>query len=580
VTALDLTRGLSASRLRALERVSGRELIQGGLFQVKLYNRVGRTVYSTKHNQIGLFDRGSGFQQALDGRASHTVSQIQTTSGGTKAGRKVLEAYVPFRLSPYGKIMGVFEVYQDYAPVAALANQEVAPLALALALALFALYLALFPLLRRLTRAIRERNQQLVEQADGLKEALTQKADAEAALQQTQKMDAVGRLAGGIAHDFNNLLLVIRGYTSLLLDGIGEQDPMRSDLTEIEKAADKATSLTGQLLTFSRRQPVHFKTFDLQEALEQSYGLLSRLIAEDIQVFLEESRDPCFVHADPGQLGQVIMNLAVNSRDAMPDGGTLRLKVQAVELEQGKGSLPAGRYVALSVKDTGHGMSEETKSRIFEPFYTTKDVGKGTGLGLAIAYGIVAQSGGQIDVVSELGKGTTFTIYLPPADATAVQLSEDHVAHRTLSKGNGSILLVEDEEAVRTLLAGTLKKQSYHVLEAADGEQALKVAQGYVGPIDLLLTDVVMPVMGGPELAAELCKLRPETRVLFMSGHPDRGQERARGVYSEGALADVEQFLQKPFEIPVLLEKLRETLDDEPAAQSSVHRSVPRAAER
>lgn len=381
----------------------------------------------------------------------------------------------------------------------------------------------------------------------------------EAQLRQSQKMEAVGRLAGGVAHDFNNLLTVIRGYSELVLSRLSAGDPSKRELEEVKKAADRAAGLTGQLLAFSRRQFVATKIVDLNALVANMDGMLRRLLGEDIIEFCSEL-DPNLgaIKADPGQIEQIVMNLAVNARDAMPTGG--RLTVATCNVSIGKGSrremmvLEEGEYVLLTVKDTGHGMDEETQSHIFEPFFTTKDKGKGTGLGLSTVYGIVKQSGGAIGVDSRVGRGTTFKIYFPRVDGVA-ESGAAAVSNGKSVQGRETILLVEDEPAVRGLVHETLRLQGYTVLEARHGIEALLAGTKHLGTIHLLLTDVVMPQMSGPEVAEKLLTVRPDMKVLYMSGYPDHP------VFSQGGIKRDTAFLQKPFTPTALAEKVREVLD-------------------
>ena len=387
-------------------------------------------------------------------------------------------------------------------------------------------------------------------------EALRQ---TEAQLQQSQKMEAVGRLAGGVAHDFNNLLTVIRGYSELLLSRLQPGDPIRKDMEEVKKAADRASGLTRQLLAFSRRQFIAPKSVDLNALVMNMDGMLRRLIGEDIiELCAELPPKIGAIRADPGQIEQVIMNLAVNARDAMPKGGRLTIETRNVIVEKGKRrdpiGLEPGAYVMLAVRDTGNGMDAETRSHLFEPFFTTKEKGKGTGLGLSTVYGIVKQSKGSITVDSTPGQGTTFRIYFPLIDEQGAGASG---AAETFAPEHGreTILLVEDEPAVRGLVHETLRLHGYTVLEARHGIEALMTVAKYTGPIHLLLTDVVMPQMSGPEVAEKLHSIRPETKVLYMSGYPDHP------VFEQGGVSRATSFLPKPFTPNVLAKKVRDVLD-------------------
>ncbi len=385
-------------------------------------------------------------------------------------------------------------------------------------------------------------------------EALQQ---AEAQLRQSQKMEAVGRLAGGVAHDFNNLLTVIRGYSELLLARLPADEPIRKDMIEIKKAADRASGLTRQLLAFSRRQFIAPKVIDLNALIANMDGMLRRLLGEDI-VELCTALNPHTgsIRADAGQIEQVIMNLAVNARDAMPKGGRLTIETRNVTIGNPTRQTPAGvrpgAYVLLAVRDTGHGMDEETQSHLFEPFFTTKEKGKGTGLGLSTVYGIVKQNGGSILVESQKDQGATFKIYLPLVDqgAPGAVVPDVEPVH-----GRETILLVEDEPSVRGLVHETLRLHGYTVLEARHGIEALMTGAKHQGPIHLLLTDVVMPQMSGPEVAEKIQIVRPGIKVLYMSGYPDHP------VFEQGGISRDASFLPKPFTPNVLAKKVREVLD-------------------
>ena len=386
----------------------------------------------------------------------------------------------------------------------------------------------------------------------------------EAQLRQSQKMEAVGRLAGGVAHDFNNLLTVIRGYSELILSRLAPADPARREMEEVKKAADRAAGLTSQLLAFSRRQFVAAKTVDLNAIVMNMDGMLRRLLGEDI-IELCADLEPQLgsIKADPGQIEQVIMNLAVNARDAMPTGGKLTIETRNVNIGKGPRRetmmLEEGAYVLLAIKDTGHGMSEEIQSHLFEPFFTTKEKGKGTGLGLSTVYGIVKQSGGTIGIESKQGQGTTCKIFFPKVDET---IPAAPITNGTVDKaiGRETILVVEDDPSVRGLVQEALRLSGYEVLDARHGIEALLTGAKHLGPIHLLLTDVAMPQMSGPEVAEKLTVVRPEIKVLYMSGYPDHP------VFEQGGIKRDTAFLQKPFTPNVLTQKVREVLDGKKVA--------------
>jgi two-component system cell cycle sensor histidine kinase/response regulator CckA len=353
-------------------------------------------------------------------------------------------------------------------------------------------------------------------------EDITEWKKLETQLIQSQKMDAVGRLAGGIAHDFNNLLTVINGYSALLGERLDLSDDVLEDLKSIRKAGDRAASLTSQLLAFSRKAMLQPKVFELNEAIAVVEPMLRRLIRENVELTTFFSREPINIKADPIQLEQVIMNLVINARDAIESTGTITIETGRVrfdtEMALLHGNSPPGDYAMVAVSDTGRGMSQETQERIFEPFFTTKELGQGTGLGLATVYGIVKQSRGTVWVYSEEGSGTTFRVYLPLVGAPAKSVAEP--AKERSSSGTGTILLVEDDEQVRHIASEVLKKRGYQVVAAANGEEATRLA-GELRRIDLLVTDVIMPKMGGRELATSLSTQHPRMKILFISGYTE-----------------------------------------------------------
>jgi len=392
-------------------------------------------------------------------------------------------------------------------------------------------------------------------------EDITERRALEQQLRQAQKMEAVGRLAGGIAHDFNNLLMVISGYSEFLLERVGSDPEVRAHAQEIANAAGRATSLTRQLLAFSRKQMLAPKIVDLNSVVTENVKMLTRLIGEDIDLVMVPGTDIGAVKADPGQIEQVIMNLAVNARDAMPHGGKLTIETDNVTLDANYARFHApvkpGDYVMLAISDTGVGMDADTQAHIFEPFYTTKGL-KGTGLGLSTVYGIVKQSEGYIWLYSEAGKGTSFKIYLPRFSATGEALATQPALAAEAdqpSPGHETILLVEDEENLRRLARQYLENQGYNVIDAPDGSNAIQISQAHKGPIHLLLTDVIMPGMNGRELANKVSPTRPEMRVLYMSGYTENH------IGHNGTLDEGITLLQKPFTLPALKAKVREMLD-------------------
>jgi two-component system, cell cycle sensor histidine kinase and response regulator CckA len=387
-------------------------------------------------------------------------------------------------------------------------------------------------------------------------EDITDRRQLEEQLRQAQKMDAVGRLAGGVAHDFNNLLMVINGYTEVLLEQLEKGSSMHVNVQSIQQAADRAATLTRQLLAFSRKQLLELKVVDVNTVVGDMERLLRPLIGENIELITRLSTQTGHTRADAGQLEQVIMNLVVNAKDAMPQGGKLTLETADVTVRQNFSEhrfIQPGRYAVISVTDTGHGMDKETQSRIFEPFFTTKEKGKGTGLGLSTVYGIVKQSNGYVFAQTEPGAGTTFYVYLPRVEDAAEESSPVKTSQSDAG-GCETILLVEDEESVRELVRLTLTARGYKVLEAENGEAGLRVAEGCKQPIDILITDVVMPGMGGRELARTLLSLRPGISVLYLSGYTEDA------VITQGAAGPASAFLQKPFTLQNLAKKVREVL--------------------
>ncbi|HEX5856086.1 MAG TPA: ATP-binding protein, partial [Thermoanaerobaculia bacterium] len=391
----------------------------------------------------------------------------------------------------------------------------------------------------------------------GTLQDVTEQRRLEDQLRQSQKMEAVGRLAGGVAHDFNNLLTVIQGYADLLLSsGVDERKDRTEAIEQIRIASQRAAALTQQLLAFSRQQVLQPKALELNAVVSNLVPMLRRVIGEDIELVTNLDPRGESVLADAGQLEQVIMNLVVNSRDAMPQGGTLTIETggaDAADLPGVEPETPPGRYVRLTVKDTGTGLSPQVQARIFEPFFTTKEVGKGTGLGLATVYGIVKQSGGFVQLHSEPGHGATFNVYLPCTEGEIRRPEPASGLRRAIPSGK-TILLIEDEEAVRKLLFSVLSGQGYTVLQAGSGQEALAVEAGHSGPIHLILSDVVMPGKGGPETVAELQRSRSTAQVIFMSGYTDDS------VLRHGLTDSGRHFLQKPFNPVTLLKKVREVL--------------------
>jgi signal transduction histidine kinase/ActR/RegA family two-component response regulator len=376
-------------------------------------------------------------------------------------------------------------------------------------------------------------------------------------LMQAQKMEAVGRLAGGVAHDFNNILTAVIGYCDFALDQLREEDPLYRDIGEVKKAGVRASGLTRQLLAFSRKQVLEPRPVDLNEVATGLEKMLRRLIGEDIDLKLALAPALGTVMADPGQVEQVLLNLVVNARDAMPKGGKVTIETENALLDEAYADahpdVRPGPYAAIAVSDTGCGMAREVLAHLFEPFFTTKETGKGTGLGLSTAYGIVKQSGGHISVYSEPGKGSTFRVFLPRTDRETVTEKKD--PSPVALRGTETVLVVEDDEVIRTIASRMLRAHGYTVLTAPDGDSALTVCGRSDAPVDLLLTDVVMPRMGGRDLADRLAALHPALRVLYMSGYT------AGAIADHGVLEAGVALLQKPFAAEPLLRKVRQVLD-------------------
>ena len=387
---------------------------------------------------------------------------------------------------------------------------------------------------------------------------VTESRATEEQLRQSQKMEAVGRLAGGIAHDFNNLLTAIIGYAELARSRLKVEDPSRAELAEIEKAGRRAAGLTRQLLAFSRKQVLQPRVVNLNQIVGDMDQMLQRLIGEDIELVTLPRENLGSVMADTGQIEQVVLNLAINARDAMPRGGKLTIETAEAELDENYSAfhfdVPPGHYVSLIVSDNGIGMDAKTLSYAFEPFFTTKEIGKGTGLGLSTVYGIVKQSGGHVTVYSEPGVGTTFKIYLPRVEALP-DVTASSTRHPVQAGGTETVLVVEDEEPVRRLVCRSLEAQGYKTLSAAGPNEALAVCEEHAGEIHLMLTDVVMPRLGGKGLAKQATAVRPGMKVLFMSGYTDDA------IVHHGVLDAGTPFLQKPFTPSALSRKVREVLD-------------------
>jgi len=417
-----------------------------------------------------------------------------------------------------------------------------------------------------LETVVQEKTAELVDTVEKLKREIEERQKSEAERQllqgqllQSQKMESVGRLAGGVAHDFNNILTAILSYAELTLMKLSEDHPVRNHLVSIREASEKAATLTHQLLAFSRRQVLEMKAVDLNKVIEGMANMLSRIIGEDVLLQLKTEATISTIRADQGQIEQVLMNLAVNARDAMPSGGRLLIGTKDVDLNdvllRTQETVASDKYVMLSVTDTGAGMTAEVRDRIFEPFFTTKELGRGTGLGLATVYGIVKQHSGNIFVDSDPGKGTTFKVYFPIAGERGQECDKDHDLSGPLPAGTEVILVVEDDPSVRELVRQVLAPLGYKVLATAGGDDALRTSDSCDGPVDLLLTDVVMPGMNGKQLAEAIRIKRPGIKVLFMSGYAHDA------LSTQGMLEPGVAMIHKPFRTVALARQVRQVLD-------------------
>jgi signal transduction histidine kinase/CheY-like chemotaxis protein len=520
LTAANLQAPVTGAELARLDRLfKARVLIDGGL-RVKLYRPDGLVTYSNVHSLIRTHaDDMEEIHSVLGGKVVRDVSRINH-EGGSGANVKALEVYVPLELPGEAKPSAVFEIYQSYAPVAQEIRSFVVPFAVLLLLALIAMWIALFPLIQRMVVSL-ERHRAARRTAELALEETSEQ------LRQSQKMEAIGRLAGGVAHDFNNLLLAINGYSEFLSDTLTDERQKRF-ATEIRAAGERAAALTQQLLAFSRRQVLQPRVIDINNSVREIESILKRVIGAGVRVMLELEPSLRRVEADPSQIGQVLLNLAVNARDAMDGRGTIKIVTRN-----------DGEHVVLEVIDTGVGMDEETRARIFEPFFTTKDVGQGTGLGLSTVYGIVAQSGGTISVRSAPGLGATFSVRLPVSEKPAESVAAIETPPQ---RGGERILIVDDELVVRELLAQMLREQGYDVTVAGSAREARALDASW----DVLVTDVVMPETDGVRLSREL----DARHVLFISGYDQ-----------EALVTSDASFLQKPFSRDDLARSVRSLLD-------------------
>jgi signal transduction histidine kinase len=522
----DITAPVTGARLAQLDWLFGKRVLLDGALRVKLYAAPdGVVTYSNVHSLIGtrISDPGN-LRTVLGGRTVRDVSHLNH-EGGSGKDVKALEVYVPLRLRGQTRTRAVLEIYESYAPVSATVRSFLVPFTGLLLLALLGMWAGLFPLVRGTARSLRRSRA-------GRSTAARPPEETPEQLRQSQTMEAIGRLAGGVAHDFNNLLLAINGYAELLSEAL-EDDRLKGFADEIHSAGERAAALTHQLLAFSRRQVLRPCLMNLNDAAHEIELMLRRLIGEGVRVDFELDQSLHKVEADPSQIGQVLLNLAVNARDAMNGSGTLTVSTRN-----------DGDSVVLEVKDTGEGMDAETQGRVFEPFFTTKEAGSGTGLGLSTVYGIVTQSGGTIACSSAPGRGATFSIRLPAAAGELDAIDPEHAR----SRGAERILVVDDERVVRELLAQMLREEGYDVSVAGSAREARALESRW----DLLVTDVVMPETDGVKLAQQI----DARHVLFISGYDQEALVRADAF-----------FLQKPFSREDLARTVREMLDGERATQ-------------
>ena len=547
------------------------------IVRIKVWGPDGAILWSDDAGLIGRrFADNKDFQASRAGKVSVNIKELTKAEHGNDRGRFAVlaEVYVPiFSKDNRNEVIGVLEVYKTPARLFATIRRGRTVVWTISLLGGFALYLVLLPLVRqvygrqvyaealqahtdRLEREVADRTRALLDET-------TERKRVEEQLRQAQKMEAIGRLAGGVAHDFNNLLGVILGHSDLLLNRLEPGSPLQRHVDLILKTSARAATLTHQLLAFSRKQILAPRVLDLNAVVAGMERMLRRLIGEDIDLVIAPGTGLDRIMADPGQMEQVILNLAANARDAMPRGGRLTLETANVELDEAytrqHPGASAGRHVLLALSDTGAGMDPETRERLFEPFFTTKESGKGTGLGLATVYGIVKQSGGNIWVYSEPGHGTAFKIYLPRAEAPA-EAPAAEPPPAPAPRGTETILLVEDENDLRDLAGDVLTSHGYRVLSAASPSQALGLLDGHAGPIHLLLTDVVMPGMSGRDLAQLLGRRYADLRVLYMSGYTDEA------IVQHGVLAPGTHFLQKPFTPDTLTRQARQVLEMAPTS--------------
>ncbi len=556
ITPADLEVPMTGERYDRFHEFVQESIVSERTARVKLWAKDGTVIYSSDPAAVGTkFPDNENLLLALHGEDATEIKIPEDPENEQERFLGTLiEVYTPIIFPGTTEPQGVFEIYQYYQPTAQLVNDLRRGAFVSISVGFVVLYGALVGFVWRGWRTIiRQRRQR--EQAEKEKENI------QSQLRQSQKMEAVGRLAGGIAHDFNNLLTVITVGSDFLLNDIEEDDPKHQDVVEIKKATERATSLTRQLLAFSRRQVLEMEVLDLNSITSDMDKMLRRLVGEDVQLetILEPKLSP--VKADRGSIEQVIMNIVVNARDAMPNGGKITVQTENVTLneEDSLGILEArpGKFVRLSITDTGTGMDKEIREHIFEPFFTTKGKGKGTGLGLSTVYGIVEQNGGWVNVYSEVGQGSTFKVYLPVCSISSEdknKLTVETISVEEL-RGNGErILLVEDEDAIREVARRLLSTNGYLVITAASAEEALTIFEREDGNFHLVLSDVVLPNKSGVELVGQLLALKPELRIVLSSGYADE-KAQLSAIREKGY-----PFIQKPYTTDKLLRSIKENI--------------------
>ena len=558
----DLETPMTGSRYDEFHDFVQVNIVSDRTARVKLWAKDGTVIYSNDPAGVGeRFPTKKNLLIALSGQVSTEIKMVNDEENEReKFLGALMEVYSPIVFDGSDEPQGAFEIYQYYQPIAQRIEALQRRVFISIALGFLVLYGSVVSIVWKGWRTINRQQKRLETANERLTQEMSERQQLQDQLIQSQKMEAVGQLAGGVAHDFNNLLTPILSYAQLVNDKLVENDPLRSHLDEIARAAERAASLTRQLLVFSRRQAVQTSIIDLNKLIDDTEKMLRRLIGENIELVTSVDPDLWAIDADPGQIEQVVMNLAINARDAMPGGGKITIATSNATLgpddDRVSPALASGEYVLFTLSDTGEGMTEDVKTHIFEPFFTTKDVGKGTGLGLSTCFGIIKQSGGSITVETELKRGTMFSVYLPKTSRTEPKTAEDR-DDDYMPRGEETVLLVEDEPLVRNVAGHVLRELGYNVLEAENGVKALELLNSLEGcEVGLLLTDLVMPLMGGRELAGKFLERCPEAKVLYTSGYND-DINAADG----GSGQPTESFIHKPFTPVGLARRVRDALD-------------------